>query len=77
MNRRMVFSTVGNKVCAEALMLLLPLCTAAIYRERCFSALLITIGIAAAVGVALTVVCRPKSSVIYAKEGFCITALAW
>ena len=77
MNRRMVFSTVGKMISAEALMLLLPLVTAAIYREQCFYALLGTMVIAMVLGVVLTVAFRPKTKVIYAKEGFCITALAW
>ena len=77
MNRRMVFSTVGKIIGAEALMLLLPLVTAAIYRERCFYGILITAVLALVLGTVLTVVFRPKTTVIYAKEGFCITALAW
>ena len=77
MNRKMVFSTVGKMVGAEALMLLLPLAVSAIYKESCSWAILITIGIAAVVGLALILLCRPKSTLIYAREGFCIVAAAW
>ncbi len=77
MNRRMVFSTVGKIISAEALMLVLPLVTAIIYSESCAWSIFLTIVIAAAVGLGMTVLFRPHSRVIYAREGFCITAAAW
>jgi len=64
-------------ISAEALMLMLPLATAILYGESCAWSIFLTIVIAAAVGFGLTLFCRPKSTVIYAREGFCITALAW
>lgn len=76
MNRKMVFYMIGKIVQAEAAMLLLPLITALIYQESAMP-FLITIGIALALGVALSLIFKPKSRVIYAKEGFVIVALAW
>ena len=73
----MVFSTVGKMVTAEGLMLVLPLICAVYYRESCSWSILITMGIALVLGLAITLLSRPKTTVIYAKEGFCITALAW
>jgi len=77
MNRRMVFSTVGKMVTAEAAMLVLPLLCAVFYGESCAWSILITMGISLALGQAMTLLSRPRTRVIYAKEGFCITALAW
>ena len=77
MNRRMIFSTVGKMVTAEALMLVLPVAAAVWYRESCVWSLLITMAVAFALGQGMIHLSRPKDRVIYAKEGFCITALAW
>ena len=77
MNRKMVFYTVGKMICAEALMLILPLAAALIYREVCALDFLITMIVAAVLGLGLLRFCRPTSHVIYAREGFCITALSW
>lgn len=78
MNRRMVFYMIGRLITVEAALLLLPLIVSAIYRETsvviAFSA---TIGIALAVGFGLTLISRPDSKVIFAKEGFVIVALSW
>ena len=77
MNRRMVFYTVGKMVCWEAIMLVLPLIVSFIYGDGSWSAIVATIAIALALGGLLTLTCRTKNQVIYAKEGFVITALAW
>ena len=77
MNQRMVFNTVGKILLAEAALMLLPTLVSLIYQESCFSAFLLTIAIAAALGVLLMLISRPKDTVIYAKEGFVIVALAW
>lgn len=73
----MVFYTIGKMVTAEAVLLLLPLIVAFIYNESSFWAFAKTIGIAVAVGLVLVLVFRPKSQVIYAKEGFATVALSW
>lgn len=77
MNRRMTFYMIGQVVKVEALLMLLPFGVALLYAEECAWALLITIGIALALGMAMTLLIKPKNKVIYAKEGFVIVAFAW
>ena len=77
MNRRMVFHTVGLIVLLEAVLLLIPTLVALLYRETSVTAFLISIGIALLAGGILTFALPPKSRVIYAREGFAITSLAW
>ena len=57
-------------------MLLLPLVVALLYKETPLP-FLITIGIALVLGIALSLIFKPKDRVIYAKEGFVIVAFAW
>ena len=76
MNRKMVFYMIGKIVLAEAAMLLLPLVVALLYKETPLP-FLITIGIALVLGIALSLIFKPKDRVIYAKEGFVIVAFAW
>ena len=57
--------------------MLLPLITSLIYKESCTKDFLISMGIALVVGFALTLIFKPGSKVIYAKEGFVIVSLAW
>ena len=78
MNYSMVFKTIGRIVGAEALLLLLPAAVSLMYGEySVFYAFLISSLAALALCVLLSVVFRPRSKVIYAKEGFAIVALAW
>lgn len=78
MNRKMVFYMIGQMIKLEAALLVLPLLVSLIYREQSTAlAFLITIGIALALGFALTLIFRTKNRVIYAKEGFVIVALTW
>ena len=77
MNRRMVMYMVGQIVKLEAAALLLPALVALIYREACLWAILTTVVIALVFGFALTLISRPRSQVIYAREGFVIVALSW
>ena len=77
MNRRMVLYVVGTVIKIEAALLLFPLITSLIYKESCAVDFLISIGVALAVGFALTLIFKPGSKVIYAKEGFVIVSLAW
>ena len=53
MNHRMVFSTVGKIVWAEALLLLIPYVVSLIYKEACANALLITVCVAGIIGTLL------------------------
>ena len=77
MNRRMVLYVVGTVIKIEAALMLLPLITSLIYKESCVSSILASIGIALVAGFALTLIFKPGSKVIYAKEGFVIVSLAW
>ena len=77
MNRRMVLYVVGTVIKIEAALMLLPLITALIYKESCVGAILLSIGIALVAGFAMTLIFKPGSKVIYAKEGFVIVSLAW
>lgn len=78
MNRRIVFSTTGKIMCLVALLMLIPSVVAVIYSEKKqLFAFLITAAAAFLLGFLLTLAMRTKNRVIYAKEGFAITALAW
>lgn len=73
----MVFHICGQMLLIEAVLLVLPLVTAAIYGESCVWAFLGTIGAALLLGGFLMLFAKPESRVIYSREGFCITALTW
>ena len=77
MNRRMILNTVGLMLKVEAALLLLPAIAALIYGESCLWSILISAAISLAAGFALTILSKPKTQVIYAREGFITVALAW
>lgn len=77
MNRRMIFHTVGRIAQAEAVMLVLPLAVSLLYRETCGWSFLLTMGLCLTLGFCLTSAARPRTDVIYAREGFAIVALGW
>ncbi len=77
MNRRMVFYTVGYVALAETALLLLPALVALIYLEKSGLTFLISAAISFAIGFTLIKCFRPKSKLIYAKEGFAIVAYTW
>ena len=77
MNRNMVFYIIGNIVKIEALLMLLPMFVSLYYGESAVYAFAITIMIAMVFGFALTLIFKPKNTVIFAKEGFLVVALAW
>lgn len=77
MNKKMVLNTLGKIIWFEAAFLVLPLIVSLIYRNDCSVAFLITIGVAAAVALPLTLLCKTKNKVIYSKEGFVTVSLAW
>ena len=73
----MIFRTVGEITLLEAVLMLIPLVVSLIYGESCFLSFLITIGIAVAIGLPLTLCFRKVNSAIYAKEGFITVSFAW
>ena len=78
MNRKMIFSVLGQIITIEAGLMLLPLITALYFSEtRVALSFLATIVPAAVVGLALYYVFKPENKVMYAKEGFVIVALGW
>ena len=77
MNRRMVFYTVGHIATVEAALLLLPALVSLIYLEKSGLSFLITAALSLTVGLAFILFFKPKSRMIYAKEGFAIVAYAW
>ena len=77
MNRRMVLSMVGKVVLLEAALMLPALIISLIYRESCTVAFAASMGICLAVGALMTVIFKPSSNLIFAREGFVIVALCW
>jgi len=77
MNRRMVFHTVGKIIFIEAFLLLLPTFVSLIYNDGQLIPFLVSVSAALVVGAFLLFVSKPRSRMIYAKEGFAIVALAW
>ena len=73
----MILNTVGKMVFAEGLFLILPTLVSLIYREHCTVSFLITVAIALGIGAILISTAKPRSSVIYAKEGFIIVSASW
>lgn len=77
MNRKMVYYLTGRIILLEGALLLAPLAVSLIYWDKGIVPFLITIGICVIVGSILSLLFRNHSSIIFAKEGFLITALAW
>ncbi|MBQ8741667.1 MAG: TrkH family potassium uptake protein, partial [Clostridia bacterium] len=78
MNKKMVFRTVGRLSQIVSLLLLVPAIVAIIYGEtKQLFAFIITAALAFGAGALISLLTRTKNRVIYAKDGFAITALAW
>lgn len=77
MNKRMVFNAVGIVLMFEAALLLLPTVVSVIYGEKCVFAFLFTAIGAFLAGLLIKQISKPKTNVIYAKEGFVIVAFTW
>ncbi len=77
MNRRMIVSVIGKMVMAEGILMLLPMIVAALYREACLWSFMVTAGAAVLIGFLLVKCAKPRTSVIYAKEGFFIVSASW
>jgi trk system potassium uptake protein TrkH len=76
MNHRIIAYTVGRIIRMEAILLLLPLLVAILYRESTVPAFLYTIGGTALLGTVLAWR-KPKNDALYAKEGLLIVAMSW
>ncbi len=78
MNRKLVFSITGKLLEALSLIMLLPMAVSVIYKEGSSAfAFLVTSAFSFIIGFILRFLTRNKSTVLYAKEGFLIVALAW
>ena len=77
MNRKMVYYMTGRIILLEGALLIAPLIVSLLYRDAGTVPFLITIAICAAVGGLLSWCFRKHSQMIFAREGFLITALAW
>ena len=78
MNFKMVFNVIGRICQTAGVLLLVPAVTAIIYSETTqLFALLITAVASFVLGTLLTIICKTKNHIIYAKEGFAIVAAAW
>lgn len=78
MNKKMVFRTVGRLAQIVSLLLLIPAVVAIIYGEtKQIFAFVITAALAFLAGAVISLLTKTKNRVIYARDGFAITALAW
>lgn len=77
MNKRMIIFTVGRIIEVEAVLLAVPALVSLIYFEKSVWAFLITMGVCAGFGMAMSRLSAPKSNTIYAGEGFAIVAFGW
>ena len=75
MNYRMIFRITGMALLCLSALLLLPLTAGLCYGENVLN-FVITIAVAAIVGFALTRL-RPKTTEIYARDGFVAVGLVW
>lgn len=73
----MILNAVGVALKAESLLLLLPTIVSIIYREHCCFAFIITAAVSFLLGTAFTVFIKPRTHIIYAKDGFIIVATTW
>lgn len=78
MNRKLVFNYLGKIIAAVGALMLLPIIVAIIYGEhKALIGFSVTALICVLPGFALTKLLRPKSDLLFAREGFAIVALAW
>lgn len=78
MNKKMVFSILGQLTLIEAGLMAFPLLVSLIYGEISVAiSFLITIAIALVIGLTLYLVFKTKNRLIFAKEGFIIVAFGW
>ncbi len=77
MNYRMIKHTLGWVLLFEAGFFAVPLICAIVYGETAFWAFLATAAICAGVAALLLLTFKPRSRVLYAREGYVIVAMCW
>lgn len=76
MNFQIIKRTMGWILLSESIFLIVPAVTAIIYQEKELVSFLLTIAICSIVG-GVCFIKKPNNKLIYAKEGYVITALSW
>lgn len=77
MNYRMILHITGRAVKIQALLMLLPLAVAVIYRENSGYAFVGVILLSLLIGQLMTSLARPTSTTLYARDGYLIVSLVW
>ena len=78
MNFKMVFNVIGRICQTAGALLIIPALVAVIYLEiPQLMAFLLVAAISFGLGSLITLICKTKNHIIYAKEGFAIVAAAW
>ncbi len=77
MNYRAVVNILGKILMLEAILLCFPVIVDLIYGEGDWHAFVVPIACLLAIGLPIVIFVKPKETLLYAKEGFVITALAW
>ena len=77
MNYKAVVNILGRILLLEAILLCCPLIVDLIYKEGNHLAYIIPAGSLAVISILIVVFLKPKDKILYAKEGFVITSLAW
>lgn len=76
MNFRMIKYILGWILIFETIFLTIPTITALIYGEAAIYSILLSMSITLAAGI-LLIIRKPKSTVLYSREGFVIVSLSW
>ena len=77
MNFRMIKQTLGYLLLFEAAFLLVPILTAVVYSEVEILSFLITAALSVVCGVLLIKIGKPKSTLLFARDGFAIVSASW
>lgn len=77
MNYRMIFNTLGKVAIVLSVLLVIPAVLALCLGESSWWSIAATVGISLVIGLVLILCLKPKSKVIFSKEGLIIVSLAW
>lgn len=77
MNYKVIVYVLGKIMLIEATIMILPMLISFYYKEGIYLSYIAAIAVCTAIGMASTLINRPKDKSIYAKEGFVIVGLAW
>ena len=77
MNYKAVVNVLGRILLLEAILLCFPIIVDLVYQEGKWLSFLIPLACLIVIGVPIVIFVKPKEILLYAREGFVITALAW